>query len=80
MESVSFVDAYKVLTYHESKIGDALKLLRNKPRLVAEVLLHAEGQGQEELLRVASAVMSGVYGNVIMQEDEALVLQVSLRS
>ena len=77
LESVTFVDAYKVLTYHESKIGDTLKLLRSKPRLVAEVLLHAEGQSQGQLLMVAGAVMSGVYGNVIMPEDEALVLQVT---
>ena len=30
LESVTFVDAYKVLTYHESKIGDTLKLLRSQ--------------------------------------------------
>ena len=76
LERVKFVDGYKTLTYHEAKIGELLKMLRGSPRLVAALLMHAEAEGAEQLQSVAHAVMSGVFGNVVMQEDESLVLQV----
>ena len=50
--------------------------LRNDPKLVALVLMEAEKQGADELQHIAHVIMSGVYGNCVMQEDEALVLQV----
>ena len=79
LEHVKFVDGYKSLTYHEAKVGEVLKLLRGSPQLVAAVLMHAETQGAEQLLNVAHAIMSGVFGNVVMQEDESLVLQVNYK-
>ena len=38
--------------------------------------MEAEKQGADELQHIAHVIMSGVYGNCVMQEDEALVLQV----
>ncbi len=76
VENVNFIDGYKYLTYHESKVGDFLKQLRENPRIVASMLLQAEISGGETLQKIARILISGLYGNVIMPEDELFVLQV----
>ena len=76
VESVSFVDGYKHLSYHESKVGEFLKHLRENPRIVAMCLLDAEQSGAEVLQKMTQIVVSGIYGNAIMPEDETYLLQV----
>jgi hypothetical protein len=76
LETTCFKDGYKVLSYHEAKIGEYLKQLRENPKLVASCLVQAERESHECLGRISKIAMSGLYGNSVMQEDELLVLQV----
>jgi len=75
-EMVTFMDGYRQLTYHESKIGRFLKLFREIPKLVATCLMLAEKQSIETMQSVAGIMMSGLYGNVVLPEDEAYVVQI----
>jgi len=77
LESIAIADGYRRLTYHEAKIGRFLRLMRDTPKLVASCLVHAEtspGYNSELMHRVACVVISGLYGNVVMPEDETNVL------
>ena len=76
LELVSFVDGYRNLSYHESKIGELLKHLRISPRLVALMLIQAEKQGSECLQQMAKVVLSGLFGNTVIQDDEFLVFHI----
>jgi hypothetical protein len=73
---VNFIDGYKILTYHETKVGECLRTLEQNPQLVALLLVHAEKEGPDTLKNIAQILMSGIYGNAVVQEDEILVLQV----
>jgi len=75
LELATVADGYRRLTYHESKIGRFLRVLRDSPKTVAMCLLTSETEvGVEQMHRVASAVVSGLYGNVLMSEDEHSLL------
>jgi len=75
LELATVTDGYRRLTYHESKIGRFLYLLRDSPKAVAACLLAAEtADGVEQMHRVASAVVSALYGNVLLSEDEHSLL------
>jgi len=75
LELVTVTDGYCRLTYHESKIGRFLYLLRDNPKAVATCLLATEtADGAEQMHRVASAVVSGLHGNVLLSEDEHSLL------
>ena len=75
LEASTFVDAYKCLSYHESKFGEFLKHLREKPKLVASCLVQSEKTSSEEMQRMVRIVMASLYGNIVMPEDEHLALQ-----
>ena len=75
LEHIQFVDAYKVLSYHEGKIGDMLKQLRENPRLVATLLDQAEKVSQDKMQGLARICVLSLYGNAVMYEDETLLLQ-----
>jgi len=75
LELAVVTDGYRRLTYHEAKVGRFLRLLRDNPKAVATCLLTTETSvGAEEMHRVASAVVSGLYGNVLMSDDEHSLL------
>ena len=75
IEMATVTDGYRRLTYHESKIGRFLRMLRDSPKAVATCLLAAEAAGGvEQMRRVSSAVVSGLYGNVLLSEDEHSLL------
>jgi len=75
LETATVTDGYRRLTYHESKIGRFLYLLRDSPNAVATCLLSAETNvGVEQMRRVVSAVVSGLYGNVLLSDDEHSLL------
>lgn len=76
LEVVTFVDGYRLLTYHESRIGRFLKSCRELPKLVAACLVVTEKSGVEAMQKIARVVMSGLYGNVVLPEDELYVMQV----
>ncbi len=75
LEKVNFVDGYKNLSYHESKIGEFLKQLRENPKLVALCLVVTEKSSLETMQQMARVIVSSLYGNTVMREDEAMVLQ-----
>jgi len=71
LENATVVDGYRRLTYRESKVGRFLRMLHDCPKAVATCLLSVEiSGGVEQMHRVASAVISGLYGNVLLAEDE----------
>ena len=75
LEMAAVTDGYRRFTYHESKIGRFLRMLRDSPKSVATCLLAAETSGGvEQMHHVASAVVSGLYGNVLLSEDEHSLL------
>jgi len=75
LEMATVTDGYRRLTYHESKIGRFLRMLRDSPKAVAACLLAAEMiDGVDQMHRVSSAVVSGLYGNVLLAEDEHRLL------
>ncbi|XP_077987219.1 GTPase-activating protein and VPS9 domain-containing protein 1-like [Glandiceps talaboti] len=76
LENVNFVDAYKNIGYHDSAYGDFLKSLRESPRLVAYCLTQGEKMNLEGTQDMVKVIMSAVYGNCVMQEDERFVLLV----
>ncbi|XP_002735447.1 GTPase-activating protein and VPS9 domain-containing protein 1-like [Saccoglossus kowalevskii] len=72
LERVSFVDAYKHVSYHDTVYGEFLKMLRENPQLLGHCLL--QENSVEDTQNIAKVVMSAVYGNCVMQEDERHVL------
>lgn len=70
------MDGYKVLSHHEMKFGDFLKFLRESPKLVAYCLISGESVQQEMMGKMGRLLMSSVYGNMVMPEDESFVLNV----
>jgi len=75
LETATITDGYRRLTYHESKIGRFLRMLRDSPKAVATCLLAAEtAGGVEQMHHVSSAVVSGLYGNVLLSDDEHSLL------
>ena len=76
LEHVKFVDGYRSLSYHESKIGEFLKSLCGSPRTLAVCLMQAERASFEDMQKLAQITVGGLYGNVVMQEDECCLLQV----
>ena len=74
LDAVNFVDGYRQLTYHESKVGECLKILRESPKLVSTCFVNAETCGVGSLRKVAQIIMTGLYGNAVMSQDENFVL------
>ena len=76
LEHVKFVDGYKYLSYHESKIGEFLKQLCSSPRMLAICLMQAEQVSFDSMQKFAQIIVGGLYGNMVMQDDENHLLQV----
>ncbi|XP_070532532.1 GTPase-activating protein and VPS9 domain-containing protein 1-like [Ptychodera flava] len=74
LEQVNFEDAYKQLGYQDSAFGEFVKKLRENPRLVAYCLTQGERLHLDGSKDIVKIIMSAVYGNCIMQEDERYVL------
>ncbi|XP_014681413.1 PREDICTED: GTPase-activating protein and VPS9 domain-containing protein 1-like [Priapulus caudatus] len=75
LDSVQFIDGYKQLGFHESTYGDFLKAFRENAKLAATCLVHGETLNQEEMQNVAYIIMSAVYSNSVLPEDERYVLE-----
>ncbi|CAL4082390.1 unnamed protein product, partial [Meganyctiphanes norvegica] len=74
LNTLNFVDAYKVLGYNESLYGDFLSVLRNDPHLVARCLVLGEAQNQEAMHTAAHTIFASVYANGLLPEDETHIL------
>ena len=75
LERTRFVDAYKILSYHEIVYADFLRALRQKPALLAAALARGDKLGLDKAAEVVSAVFGGLYAGCVLPEDEALVLR-----
>ncbi|XP_064163125.1 GTPase-activating protein and VPS9 domain-containing protein 1-like isoform X1 [Anguilla rostrata] len=76
LEDAQFVDGYKALGFRESAYGEFLGRLRDSPRLLASCLAAGQRLNQERALSVLHCVFASLYGNCVMPEDEAYLLQV----
>lgn len=77
LESTYFVDSYKHLSYHDSKFGDLIKFLSENPRLLAHCIVLGEKTSNQATNKVILSIISAVYGNLVLQDDEVLSLQMA---
>lgn len=75
LEWTNFVDGYKYLGYQDSKYGEFIKILRDNPVYLATCIDNGEKSGAENTQEVLKIVMSAVFGNVVLHEDENLAMQ-----
>ncbi|VDI53755.1 Hypothetical predicted protein [Mytilus galloprovincialis] len=75
LEWTNFVDGYKYLGYQDCKYGEFLKILRDSPVYAAHCIDNGEKSGVENTQDVLKTIVSAVYGNVILHEDEHLAMQ-----
>ncbi|XP_061119185.1 GTPase-activating protein and VPS9 domain-containing protein 1-like isoform X1 [Conger conger] len=76
LEDAQFLEGYKALGFQESAYGEFLGQLRESPRLLASCLVAGQRLNQEHALTVLHCAFSSLYGNGVMPEDEAYLLQV----
>lgn len=65
-----FVDSYKHLSYHDSKYGEFFKFLRENPNFIANCIETGERTNNEYTSKVIKLLLSSVFGNCILPEDE----------
>ncbi|CAG2223249.1 unnamed protein product [Mytilus edulis] len=75
LEWTNFVDGYKYLGYQDCKYGEFLKILRDSPVYAAHCIDNGEKSAAENTQDVLKTIVSAVYGNVILHEDEHLAMQ-----
>ncbi|XP_071947896.1 GTPase-activating protein and VPS9 domain-containing protein 1-like isoform X2 [Antedon mediterranea] len=75
LEEVFFVDGYKTLGFQDTVYGEFLCCLKDNPRIVAMCLAQGERDYPFGIQSLVHLVMSSVYGNAVIQEDERRVLQ-----
>ncbi|ESO85913.1 hypothetical protein LOTGIDRAFT_130132 [Lottia gigantea] len=76
--SVSFIESYKQLSYHDGKYGELLKYMKENPLLISKCLVLAENRNSFDMSQLTSTLLSSLYSNCILVEDERLVLRVLL--
>ncbi|XP_022110619.1 GTPase-activating protein and VPS9 domain-containing protein 1-like [Acanthaster planci] len=74
LEKCAFVDSYKHLGFQDTLYGEFLGYLRDNPKAVALCLVLGEKEQTETAKEVVRSIMSAVYGNCIVQEDEQRAL------
>ncbi|XP_041370406.1 GTPase-activating protein and VPS9 domain-containing protein 1-like [Gigantopelta aegis] len=75
LERVSFIDSYKQLSHHDAKFGELFKFLRENPFLLSHLICASEKQNVPNTLKSINVIISAIYGNCVLQEDEIYVLQ-----
>ncbi|KAL4218738.1 GTPase-activating protein and VPS9 domain-containing protein 1 [Mactra antiquata] len=76
LESLTFVDGYKHLSYHDSKYGEFLKFLVENPLLLGQLLYTADQNDIPNVTEMVKTLMHSVFGNCVLLEDETGMLQV----
>ncbi|KAK6195848.1 hypothetical protein SNE40_001191 [Patella caerulea] len=76
MESIAFIDSYKQLSYHDAKYGELMKFLRENPVLLTHCILLGERTDASNISKYINILMSSIYSNCILTEDEGYVLQI----
>lgn len=70
LERVGFVDGYKQLGFQDSLYGDVLNYLRENPSITAQILAQGERANLERAPGLVHSVISGIYGNCVVDDDE----------
>lgn len=75
LEQVLFIDSYKHLNVHDAVYAEFLQQLREDPKLLATCLVAGEKINLESMQVNVPVIMSAIYGNCILPEDEVFVLK-----
>ncbi|GFN81127.1 GTPase-activating protein and vps9 domain-containing protein 1-like [Plakobranchus ocellatus] len=79
LEVTNFVDSYKVFSYHDSKYGELIRFLYERPTLLAMLIIEGEekqaGLGDIDIPRIIGLTVTSVYGSCLFHEDEQAVLR-----
>lgn len=76
LENVLFIDANKVLGYHETQLyGEFFTCLRNSPELIANCLSVGDRLHSESMPLVLNTLSSGLFGSCLLPDDKRLVLK-----
>ncbi|XP_033115651.1 GTPase-activating protein and VPS9 domain-containing protein 1-like isoform X4 [Anneissia japonica] len=75
LEEVGFVDGYKKLGFQDTVYGEFLCCLKDNPKIVGMCLAQGEREYPTGIQCLVHNLMSSVYGNAVIQEDERRVLQ-----
>ena len=79
LESTNFVDSYKVFSYHDSKYGELMRFLYERPTLLAMLIIEGEerqaGSGDGVVAHIIGLTVTSVYGSCLFHEDEQAVLR-----
>ena len=70
LERVGFVDGYKQLGFQDALYGDVLMYLRGDPSIMAQILVQGERGNLDQPPNLVQSVMSGIYGNCVVDDDE----------
>lgn len=70
------MEGYKALGFQEGAYGELLARLRESPRLLACCLVAGQRLDPEAAQAALHCVFASLYGNCVMPEDEAYLLQV----
>ena len=75
LERVNFIDSYKQLSHHDAKYGELFKFLRENPCLLSHLIYTSEKHNVPNTLKSINVIISAIYGNCVLLEDEIYVLQ-----
>ncbi|XP_071507059.1 GTPase-activating protein and VPS9 domain-containing protein 1-like [Diadema antillarum] len=70
LERVGFIDGYKQLGFQDALYGDVVTYLRENPAIMAQILAQGEKSTIEPVPGLVQTVMSGIYGNCLVEDDE----------
>ncbi|XP_054720552.1 GTPase-activating protein and VPS9 domain-containing protein 1-like [Uloborus diversus] len=82
VEDANFIDSYKQLGMNDIAYSEFLQHMRENPKILAACLNYGEKIDISTMQNVVNIIMSAIYGNCILPEDEihALVLLKELMS
>ncbi|XP_067131545.1 GTPase-activating protein and VPS9 domain-containing protein 1 isoform X3 [Centruroides vittatus] len=75
LERVNFIDSYKTLGNQDGAYSEFLQQFREDPKLIAMCLSIGEKINIEQMQNIVHIIMSAIYGNNIIPEDEIYVLR-----
>lgn len=75
LERVNFIDSYKTLGNQDNNYSEFLQQFREDPKIIAMCLSIGEKINMEQMQNIVHIIMSAIYGNIIIPEDEIYVLR-----
>ncbi|XP_071038860.1 GTPase-activating protein and VPS9 domain-containing protein 1 [Parasteatoda tepidariorum] len=74
VEGSNFIDSYKHLGINDCNYSEFLQQLRENPKIIAACLYYGEKIDINTMHNVVNIVMTAIYGNCILPEDEVHAL------